>query len=265
MTFSPITGQAETTIRTSTAGLRHGLVDMPTFDGVIGAYFAAPADAAHPPVILVVQEIFGLHEHIRDVCRRFAHEGYFAIAVELYQRQGDASHCADIPTLIASIVSKVPDEQVLADLDASVQWAAGQGADINRLGVTGFCWGGRLALMYAAHSPQCKAAVSWYGKLTTGHGPLQVRNPVDVAGSVYGPVLGLYGGHDASIPLDDVRKVESVLAHGNAAAKASSMVVYPQAGHAFYADYRPSYRADDAHDAWRRALEWFKMYLKDNT
>ncbi|HEY9281320.1 MAG TPA: dienelactone hydrolase family protein [Eoetvoesiella sp.] len=263
MTFSPITGQAETTIRTSTEGLKHGLFDMPTFDGTINAYFAAPAHQPHPPVILVIQEIFGLHEHIQDVCRRFAHEGYFAIALELYQRQGDASRCSDVSELIASIVSKVPDEQVLADLDASVQWAAAQGTDINRLGVTGFCWGGRLTWMYAAHNPACKAAVAWYGKLSTGHGPLQTRNPVDVAGSVYGPVLGLYGGLDASIPLEDVRKVEGALSQGSTAAKASTMVVYPDAGHAFYADYRPSYRADDARDAWRKAVGWFKTYLKN--
>lgn len=262
MSFSPITGQADTTIHTSAQGLKQGHVDMPTFDGTIKAYFAAPADQLRPPVVLVVQEIFGLHEHIQDVCRRFAHAGYFAVAVELYQRQGDASSYTDMPQLIKDLVSKVPDEQVLADLDASVQWAATQGADTARVGVTGFCWGGRLSWMYAAHSANCKAAVAWYGKLTTGHGPLQLRNPVDIAGSVHGPVLGLYGALDASIPVDDVRKVEAVLAQGDAAAKASKMVVYPDAGHAFYADYRPSYRPDDAQDAWGKALDWFKTYLR---
>jgi carboxymethylenebutenolidase len=261
MPFSPITGAADTTLHTSATGLKHGLVDMPTFDGTIKAYFAAPAGQANPPVILVVQEIFGLHEHIQDVCRRLAHEGYFAISVELYQRQGDASRVSDISALVRDIVSRVPDEQVMADLDASTQWAATQGADISRLGITGFCWGGRLTWMYAAHNPQCKAAVAWYGKLKTGHGPLQVRNPIDIAQSLHAPLLGLYGGLDTSIPVDDVHEVESMLKQGNSAAKNSIMVVYPRASHAFYADYRPSYRAEDARDAWNKALAWFKTWL----
>lgn len=261
MSFSPITGAAGTTIHTSSEGLRHGLFDMPTYDGAIKAYYAAPAAQAQRPVILVIQEIFGLHEHIQDVCRRFAHEGYFAVAVDLYQRQGDAGSYTDIPRLIRDIVAKVPDEQVLADLDASVQWAAAQGGDVARLGVTGFCWGGRLAWMYAAHNPACKAAVAWYGRLVNGHGPLQVRNPIDVAASVHAPVLGLYGAHDASIPLAGLHQVEAALAHGGVASKASRFVVYPDAGHAFYSDYRPSYRKADAEDAWARALEWFGRYL----
>ena len=261
MSFSPITGAADTTLHTSAEGLKHGLIDMPTFDGTVKAYFAAPANQAQRPVILVVQEIFGLHEHVQDVCRRFAHEGYFAIAVELYQRQGDAGAYSDIPSLVRDIVAKVPDEQVMADLDASAQWAAAQGADAKRLGVTGFCWGGRLAWMYAAHNPACKAAVAWYGRLVSGHGPLQVRNPVDIAAAVHGPVLGLYGGLDASIPLETVHQVEAVLAHGGAASKASRFVVYPESGHAFYSDYRPSYRKADADDAWQKALDWFRRYL----
>ncbi|NYT63090.1 dienelactone hydrolase family protein [Alcaligenaceae bacterium] len=261
MSFSPITGSTATTLNTSAEGLRQGQVDMPTFDGVIPAYFAAPANLEHPALILVVQEIFGLHEHIRDVCRRFAQEGYMAVAVELYQRQGDAGSYSDMSLLIKNIVSKVPDEQVLADLDACVQWAKTQGADTSRVGVTGFCWGGRLTWMYAAHNPQCKAAVAWYGKLTTGHGPLQISNPVDIAGSVHAPVLGLYGGKDSSIPLADIHRVEAVLKQGNAAAQASKIVVYPESGHAFYADYRPSYHKVDAQDAWSKALSWFGKYL----
>ncbi len=261
MSFSPITGQADTTIHTSSDNLREGSFSLPTFDGVIDAYYAAPAGQDNLPVLLVIQEIFGLHEHIRDVCRRFANEGYFAVSVELYQRQGDASGYTDIPSLIKDIVSKVPDEQVLADLDAAAKWAGEQGADASRVGVTGFCWGGRLAWMYAAHNPACKAGVAWYGKLAVGHGPLQTQNPVDVAGKIHGPMLGLYGGQDASIPLEDVRRIEEVLAAGNAAAKASQMVVYPDAGHAFYSDYRPSYRADDAKDGWSRAVAWLGKYL----
>ncbi len=256
-----LSSAAETTIHTSTDGLRHGLVDMPTFDGTIPAYYAAPADQGHPPLILVVQEIFGIHEHIRDVCRRFARQGYMAVAVELYQRQGDAAGYTDVTQLIQDIVSKVSDEQVLADLDASVAWAAAQGADTSRLGVTGFCWGGRLTWMYAAHNPGCKAAVAWYGKLAAGHGPLQVRNPVDVAGDLHAPVLGLYGALDTSIPLADIDRMESALKQGSASAQASRIVVYPESGHAFFADYRPSYLAADAQDAWGKALSWFGKYL----
>jgi carboxymethylenebutenolidase len=261
MSFSPITGSADTTLHTSPEGLRHGLVDMPTFDATIPAYYAAPAEQENPPVVLVIQEIFGLHEHIKDVCRRLARQGYMAVAVELYQRQGDAGQYDDTAKLIRDIVSKVPDEQVLADLDASVEWAGAQGGDTSRLGVTGFCWGGRLTWMYAAHSARCKAGVAWYGKLTVGHGPLQRRNPVDVAGELHSPVLGLYGGQDASIPLADVRRMESALAQGSAAAARSRIVVYPDAGHAFYADYRPSYRAQAAHDAWDKAMRWFEQHL----
>lgn len=261
MSFSPITGSAETTVHTRTEGLRHGLVDMPTFDGTISAYFAVPVDAVRPPLVLVVQEIFGLHEHIQDVCRRFAKQGYMAVAVELYQRQGDAASYTDMPLLIKDIVSKVSDEQVLADLDASVAWAGEQGADIARLGVTGFCWGGRLTWMYAAHNPDCKAGVAWYGKLATGHGPLQVRNPIDVADDLHAPVLGLYGAKDASIPLADVQKMEAALEQGSPEARASEIVVYPESGHAFYADYRPSYNAADAQDGWAKALSWFGRYL----
>jgi carboxymethylenebutenolidase len=261
MSFSPITGSAETTVHTSADGLRHGLVDMPTFDGTIPAYFAVPADAARPPLVLVIQEIFGLHEHVRDVCRRFAKQGYMAVAVELYQRQGDAASYTDMPLLIKDIVSKVSDEQVLADLDASVAWAKEQGADTARLGVTGFCWGGRLTWMYAAHNPDCKAGVAWYGKLATGHGPLQVQNPIDVAGKLHAPVLGLYGAKDTSIPLADVQSMEAALEQGSTEARASEIVVYPESGHAFYADYRPSYNAADAQDAWAKALSWFGRYL----
>ncbi len=261
MSFSSITGSTESTLHTSADGLRHGLVDIPTADGTLSAYYAAPADLERPPLILVIQEIFGVHEHIKDVCRRFAVQGYMAVAVELYQRQGDAAGYTDISLLIKDIVSKVPDEQVLADLDASVEWANSQGADTTRLGVTGFCWGGRQVWMYAAHNPQCKAGVAWYGKLAAGHGPLQVQNPIDVTADMHAPVLGLYGGQDASIPLDDIRRMEARLAQGSAAARASEIVVYPESGHAFYADYRPSYRADDAQDAWNKALAWFERHL----
>lgn len=262
MAYSKITGNnGHTTIQTSADGLRHGSVEVPVHDGVMSAYFAAPAAAERPPLILVVQEIFGLHEHIQDVCRRLAHEGYMALGLELYQRQGDASQYTDIAQLLNDIVAKVPDEQVLSDLDAGVEWAAGQGADVTRLGVTGFCWGGRLTWLYAAHNPQCKAGVAWYGKLATGHGPMQKEHPIDVAARLHAPVLGLYGGQDASIPLEDVRRMEAALRQGGEAARASRIEVYPESGHAFYADYRPSYHAADARDAWAKAIEWFDRLL----
>lgn len=261
MSFSAITGQADTAIHTDTYALRHGLVEMPTFDGTIPAYYAAPDNVEAPPVVLVIQEIFGLHEHIRDVCRRFAHAGYMAVAVDLYQRQGDASQYTDSATLIRELVSKVPDEQVLADLDASAQWAATQGGDIGRLGVTGFCWGGRLVWMYAAHSDKCKAGVAWYGRLATGHSEKQLRHPIDVAPDLQAPVLGLYGGKDTGIPLEDVRRMEAALADGGPVASQSEIIVYPDSGHAFYADYRPSYHPQDAQDAWGKCLAWFDQYL----
>ncbi len=265
MSFSSITGSTESTLHTSAEGLRHGMVDIPTADGTIPAYYAAPANIERPPVILVIQEIFGVHEHIKDVCRRFAAQGYMAVAPELYQRQGDAASYTDMPSLIKDIVSKVPDEQVLADLDASVQWANGQGADTMRLGVTGFCWGGRQVWMYAAHNPGCKAGVAWYGKLTAGHGPLQVRNPIDITADLHAPVLGLYGGQDASIPQEDIRRMEAGLKQGSVCAQSSRIVVYPESGHAFFADYRPSYRAADAQDAWDKAVSWFDRHLSDAT
>lgn len=261
MSFSLATESAATALHTSADRLRHGLVDIPVADGTIPAYYAAPADLEHPPVILVIQEIFGVHEHIKDVCRRFAVQGYMAVAVELYHRQGDAASYSDISLLIKEIVSRVSDEQVLADLDASVEWANTQGADTTRLGVTGFCWGGRQVWMYAAHNPRCKAGVAWYGKLTAGHGPLQVRNPIDITSALHAPVLGLYGGQDASIPIRDIRRMEASLEQGSSAARASQIVVYPESGHAFYADYRPSYHAVDAQDAWDKAVAWFERHL----
>jgi len=262
MNFSAAAGAvAPTTVHTSAEGLSAGRFELPVRDGTIDAYHAAPAGRKGLPVVLVIQEIFGMHEHIQDVCRRFAHAGYLAITCELYQRQGDAGAYADTQKLLSEIVTKVSDEQVLADLDACVKWAAGQGADTNRLGVTGFCWGGRLAWMYAAHNPAVKAGVAWYGRLATGHSPTQKRHPVDIAGELHGPVLGLYGAQDASIPLTDVETMKRALAKGSDAARQSTIVVYPDAGHAFYADYRPSFRADDARDAWKRTLDWFGKYL----
>jgi len=261
MSFSPITGQTQTVIHTSADGLTHGLVNIPTFDGQITAYHAVQRGRGHAPIVLVVQEIFGLHEHIQDICRRLAHAGYFAVALEHYQRQGNPNDYADIPSLLSQLVAKVADEQVLADLDAAARWATEQGADGERLAITGFCWGGRTVWLYAAHNPACKAGAAWYGKLVTGHSPQQHHQPIDIADKLHAPVLGLYGGQDASIPLEDVSRMQAKLAEGSAASQASRIIVYPQADHAFYADYRPNYRAEDAQAGWEQMLAWFEQQL----
>jgi carboxymethylenebutenolidase len=205
----PISAQ---TITTDTDGLEAGEVSIPTADGQVPGYRAMPKSGKSFPVVLVVQEIFGVHEHIKDMCRRFAKLGYTAIAPELYARQGDVSKLTDIQEIVAQVVSKVPDAQVIADLDATVDWAGKSGkGDTRRLGITGFCWGGRIAWVYAAHSPKLKAGVAWYGRLVGQTSELQPKHPVDVAGSLKAPVLGLYGGKDQGIPLDTIQKMRAAL------------------------------------------------------
>ena len=239
---------------TSAAGLECGDARIATADGEMPAYHARPGGGERLPTILVVQEIFGVHEHIRDVCRRLAHLGYLAIAPELYFRQGDPAGHTEIPRIVAEIVARVPAAGVMADLDATAAWAAANGGDPARLGTTGFCWGGRMCWLYAAHNPALKAAVAWYGRLRDGFGKLDAHSPISLAASLQAPVLGLYGGQDASIPAADVEAMRAALA---ASARGSEIVVYPEAGHAFFADYRPSYRATDAADGWQRMRRWF--------
>ena len=253
--------QASTTITTDTQGLVAGQVQIPVADGTVPAYRAAPEGKTNVPVILVIQEIFGVHEYIKDVCRRLAKQGYMAIAPELYARQGDASKYTDVGTLISELVNTVPDAQVMSDLDATVQWAAKNGGRATGVGITGFCWGGRITWLYAAHNPNVKAGVAWYGRLVGTAEPLRPVHPVDIAAKLNGPVLGLYGGQDTGIPLDTVETMKKALAEGGAASKASEFVIYPDAPHAFHADYRPSYRAEAATDGWKRALDWFKKHL----
>jgi len=249
---------AQTTIKTDSSGLTAGEVTIPVGDFKMPAYRAAPAGKANAPVVLVVSEIFGVHEHIADVARRFAKAGYFAVAPELFVRQGDAGSYAEISKLVAEVVSKVPDAQVMGDLDATTAWAKAQGADTGKLGITGFCWGGRITWLYDAHNPAVKAGVAWYGRLVGTSNALTPANPVDLTAKLNGPVLGLYGGADPGIPLDTVEKMKAALAAGSAAAKKSEFVVYPEAPHAFNADYRPSYRKEAADDGWQRCLAWFK-------
>jgi carboxymethylenebutenolidase len=249
---------AQTVIKTDTAGLVAGEVTIPVGDFKMPAYRAAPANRPNAPVVLVVSEIFGVHEYIADVARRFAKAGYFAVAPELFVRQGDASSYGEMAKLIAEVISKVPDGQVMADLDASLAWAKGQGANAVAAGITGFCWGGRITWLYAAHNPAVKAGVAWYGRLVGANSALNPAHPVDLAAKLSGPVLGLYGGQDPGIPLDTVDKMKAALAAGSPAAQKSQFVVYPDAPHAFHADYRPSYRKEAAEDGWQRALAWFR-------
>jgi carboxymethylenebutenolidase len=246
------------TIATDSQGLVAGQVSIPVGGFQMPAYRAAPAGRSGLPVVLVVSEIFGVHEYIADVARRFAQQGYLAIAPEMFVRQGDAKAYTDIPTLIAEVVSKKADAETMADLDAAAAWAAANGGDTSRLGVTGFCWGGRITWLYTAHNQRVKAGVAWYGRLVGESTPLFPKHPVDVAGALNGPVLGLYGEKDGGIPLDTVDKMKLALAAGSASAKASQFVVYPDAPHAFHADYRPSFRKEAAEDGWKRCLAWFK-------
>ena len=253
----PVTAQ---TIKTSSDGLTAGEVTIPVGSFKMPAYRAMPAGKSGLPVVLVVSEIFGVHEHIADVARRFAHLGYLAIAPELFVRQGDAQSYGEIARLVSEVVSKVPDAQVMGDLDACVAWAGAHGGDTARLGVTGFCWGGRITWLYAAHAAKVKAGVAWYGRLVGEPNALQPRNPVDLAGELRAPVLGLYGGADAGIPLDTVERMKAALAAGSAAARRSEFVVFPDAPHAFHADYRPGFRRAAAEEGWKRCIAWFKTH-----
>lgn len=254
LAVQPISAQ---TITTDANGLVAGEVKIPVAGGEIPAYRAMPAKGKSFPVVLVVQEIFGVHEHIKDICRRFAKLGHMAIAPELYARQGDVSKLSDFNE-IRKIVSQVPDAQVMSDLDAAVEYAKKSGSgNAAKLGITGFCWGGRIVWLYAAHNPNLKAGVAWYGRLVGQPNELQPKHPIDVAAQVKAPVLGLYGGKDTGIPLDTIEKMREAV---KAAGGKSEIIVYPEAGHGFHADYRPGYNKEAAQDGWRRLQEWFKKY-----
>ncbi len=246
------------TLTTDQTGLTAGEIQIRTTDGHIPAYRARPGQGTALPVVLVVQEIFGVHEHIKDICRRFAKLGYLAIAPELYARQGDVSKLSNTDEIIAKVVLQVPDAQVLADLDAAVAWAKESGeGNVEKLGITGFCWGGRIVWLYAAHNPKLKAGVAWYGRLTGKPSTLQPNHPIDEVSSLRAPVLGLYGAEDRGIPLDTVEQMPQAL---QTAGSPSQIVVYPNTPHGFHADYRPSYRKEQAEDGWKRLQHWFKQY-----
>lgn len=240
-------------ITTDTKGLTAGAVKIPVADGEIPAYRAQPSKGTNFPIVLVIQEIFGVHEHIQDVTRRFAKLGYLAIAPELFVRQGDVLKLSSIEE-IRSIVAKVPDAQVLSDLDATVNWAVKSSkGNANKLGITGFCWGGRITWLYAANNPKVKAGVAWYGRLVGDKTEITPQHPLDIASKLTVPVLGLYGGKDTGIPLDTVEQMRTQLSNTK-----SKIIVYPNAPHAFFADYRPSYREKEAKDGWSQLQKWFK-------
>jgi len=253
---------AQTAIQTPEDGLTAGWVTIDANGFAMPAYRAAPAgqtDQHKLPVVLVVQEIFGVHAYIADICRRFAHAGYLAVAPELYARQGDPNRYSDISRLLSQLVAKVPDAQVMQDLDAARAWASANGGDADRVAVTGFCWGGRITWLYAAHAP-VRAAVAWYGRLVGQASSTTPRHPVDLAATLNAPVLGLYGGRDSGIALSTVERMKAALAQGNRAARASEFVIYPNAPHGFHADYRDSFRQAPAADGWARTLDWFKRH-----
>ena len=251
---------AQTVIKTSPDGLKTGETTFEVNGFKVPAFYAAPAGKTNLPVILVIQEVFGVHEYIADTARRFAKAGYLAIAPELFARQGDPTQYGEVAKLMAEVVSKVPDEQVMADLDGAVKWAGANGGNLKKVGITGFCWGGRITWLYAAQSKNVKAGVAWYGRLVGQPSALTPKHPVDLAAGMNAPVLGLYGGQDGGIPVSTVATMQNALAAGSKAAKASQFVLYPDAPHAFHADYRPSYRKEAAADGFKQALAWFKTH-----
>jgi carboxymethylenebutenolidase len=252
---------AQTQITTDSAGLVAGEVKIPVKDGEIPAYRAMPEKGKNFPVVLVVQEIFGVHEHIKDICRRFAKLGHMAIAPELYARQGDVSKLESIAE-IRKIVVQVPDAQVMSDLDATVDYAKKSGkGNTGKLGITGFCWGGRIVWLYAAHNPKLKAGVAWYGSLVPRpnqpKSELQPLQPIEVAANLKAPVLGLYGGADDGIPNNTVEQMQARLKELKSK---SEIILYPDTPHGFHADYRATYRKEQAEDGWKRLLAWFKKH-----
>lgn len=248
---------AQTVVKTDAEGLTAGPVTIRVGDEDLPVYRAQPQGKTDLPVILVIPEIFGVHEHIADVVRRFAKQGYLALAPELFFRQGDPKTYTSVAETMRQIVAKVPDEGVMKDLDACAAWATKHGGAADKLGITGFCWGGRITWLYSAHNPTVKAGVAWYGRLVGESTSMTPRHPIDIADSPKVPVLGLYGAKDNGIPLDSVERMKEALSKGKSK---SEFVIYQESGHAFHADYRPSYVEADAKDGWKRCLAWFKMH-----
>ncbi len=244
-------------IMTDTAGIEAAEVKVPVPDGSLPAYYARPAQGGNFPIVLVFEEIFGVHEYIKDICRRLAKAGYLAVATEYYARLGDLSKMTDVQTILRDVIAKAPDAQYMADADATVAWAGKNKGDLNKVAVTGFCRGGRMTWLFAEHSPQVKAAVAWYGPIGGNTSPIQPATAADKADQLTAPLLGLYGGQDSGIPVDAVKAAQE---KAKAANKTVEIVVYPGAPHGFHADYRPSYRKEAAEDGWKRMLAWFQRY-----
>ncbi len=254
LAVTPVEAQV---IHTGSDGLDAGETKIPTSEGSLPAYYARPAGAGPFPTVLVIEEIFGVHEYIKDTCRRLAHAGYLAVAPELYARIGDLSTMTDVGAIVRDVISKAPDDRLLEDLDSTAVWAAGNKGDPARLAITGFCRGGRNVWMYDAHNPTLKAAVAWYGPIKGQPSPIQPTNPGDIAADIKAPLLGMYGGQDTGIAVPDV---QAAATKARAAGKTVEIIVYPDAPHGFHADYRPSYRKADAEDGWNHMLAWFKKY-----
>jgi len=248
---------AQSVIKTPADGLVAGAVEIPAGDITLRGYRAMPAGKGPFPTVLVVEEIFGVHEWIQDICRRLARAGYLAVAPDLFARQGDPTQYDTIPKIFENVISKVPDAQVMRDLDATAAWAAKNGGDAARLGITGFCWGGRITWLYAAHNPKLKAGVAWYGRLVSQASELSPKHPIDLVAEIKAPVLGFYGGKDQGIPVDSVEKMRTAL---KAANSHSEVRIYPDADHGFLADYRPSFNPAAAADAWPKALAWLQQH-----
>ncbi len=244
-------------ITTDATGLEAGEVQIPADGGTMPSYYARPTGAGPFPMVLVIEEAFGVHEHIKDLCRRLAKSGYLAVAPELYARQGDLTKMTDLQAIQRDVISKAPDDQAMKDLDAAAAWARANRGDPARLAVTGFCRGGRGTWLYAAHNPAVKAAVAWYGPVGGATSPIQPKTAGEVAADLKVPLLGLYGGQDTGIPVADV---QAAAARARAAGKTVEIVIFPDAPHGFNADYRPSYRKETAEDGWKRMLAWFKQH-----
>ncbi len=243
-------------ITTDSNGLIAGEVSIPVADGKVPAYRALPTKGSNFPVILVIQEIFGVHEHIKDMCRRYAKMGYYAIAPEMFARQGDVSKMTDIGAILSEVVSKVPDAQVMSDLDATVAFAKASGkANTKKLGMVGYCWGGRTVWLYANHNPSVKAGVAYYGLLSGMKSPIKANDPIDIGESIKVPVLGLYASKDTYITADVVAKMRGEVAKSGSG---SEIVVFPDVDHGFNADYRPTYDKGAAEYAQGLANDWFK-------
>lgn len=252
--------QAQTKITTDANGLVVGEVKIPVADGEIPAYRAVPDRKGKKfPVVLVVHEIFGVHEWIQDVSRRFAKLGYMAVAPALYARQGEVKDLSDPREITRQVFSKIPDTQSMSDLDATVAWAAKNSGNTKKLSITGFCWGGRIVWLYAAHNPNLDAGAAWYGRVVpTPNSPVNIaqpKTPIDYAKDLKAPVIGFYGGLDTGIPLDGVQRMQDEVKKGKSK---SEIVVYPNAKHGFHADYRESFNKEASEDAWSKLLDWFK-------